>query len=131
MQYLYTAVFTPFADGSGYEACIPDIPHCVTSGHDLPDALRMVADAASLMLVDMEDDHLPTPQATPPQQFRAPEGSITSLVCLDTDQYRRINDARAVRKNVSIPAWMNRLVEQNGINCSQILQEALRSRFQQ
>lgn len=89
MQYLFTAVFTPFEDGTGYEARIPDIPHCVTSGHDLPDALDMIADAASLMLIDMEDDGKPVPQPTPPQQLHAPEGGVTSLIRLDTDRYRR------------------------------------------
>ncbi len=28
-----------------------------------------------------------------------------------------------------IPAWMDRLVQKNGVNCSQVLQEALRARF--
>ncbi len=129
MQYLYTAVFTPFEDGSGYEARIPDSPQCVTSGRDLSDALAMIADAASLMLVDMEDSHVSIPQSTPPQSFRAPEGSVTSLVSLDTDSYRRMNDTRAVRKNVSIPAWMATLADRQGVNCSQVLQEALRQKL--
>lgn len=129
MQYLYTAIFTPFEDGSGYEARIPDIPHCVTSGRDLSDALAMIADAASLMLVDMEDNNVSIPQSTPPQSFRAPEGSVSSLVCLDTDSYRKMNDTRAVRKNVSIPAWMAAMAERRGVNCSQVLQDALRQMF--
>ena len=129
MQYLYTAVFTPFEDGTGYEARIPDIPHCVTSGRDLPDALGMIADAASLMLVDMEDAKAAIPEATQPQRFQAPEGGVTSLVCLDTDRYRMLNDTRAVRKNVSIPAWMATMAERRGVNCSQVLQDALRQMF--
>ncbi len=129
MQYLYTAVFTPFEDGTGYEAQIPDIPHCITSGRNLADALAMIADAASLMLVDMEDDHVSIPQSTPPHLFRAPEGSVTSLVSLDTDNYRKMTDTRAVRKNVSIPAWMATLADRQGVNCSQVLQEALREKL--
>lgn len=129
MQYLYTAVFTPFEDGTGYEARIPDIPHCVTSGHDLTDALKMIIDAASMLIVIMEDAKAPIPEATPPQRFQAPEGGVTSLVCLDTDRYRMLNDTRAVRKNVSIPAWMATMAERRGVNCSQVLQDALRQMF--
>ena len=129
MQYLFTAVFTPFEDGTGYEARIPDIPHCVTSGRDLPDALDMIADAASLMLIDMEDDGKPVPQPTAPQEIHAPEGGVTSLVRLDTDRYRMMNDTRAVRKNVSLPAWMATMAERRGVNCSQVLQDALRQMF--
>lgn len=37
-----------------------------------------------------------------------------------------MSDTRAVRKNVSLPAWMATMAERRGVNCSQILQDALR-----
>ncbi len=77
----------------------------------------------------MEDDGLPAPQATPPQQVSVPDGAIASLVPLDTDRYRMLNDSRAVCKNVSIPAWMAALAERQDVNCSQVLQEALRQKL--
>lgn len=129
MQYLLTAVLTPFEDGSGYEARVPAIPHCVTSGRDMKEALEMVNDAASLMLVEMENSHAPLPEAETSQQLPAPQGGAVSLLILDTDRYRMMNDTRAVRKNVSIPAWMANLAEKRGVNCSQVLQDALRRLF--
>lgn len=125
MRYLYTAILTPSETG-GYEARIPDIQHCVTSGRDLADAMDMIADAASLMLVCMEDDKQAIPQPTPHQQVVVPQDGIATLVSIDTDRYRMMNNTRAVRKNVSLPAWMATLAEQRGVNCSQVLQDALR-----
>ena len=125
MRYLYTAVLTPSENG-GYEARIPDIHHCVTSGHDLTDALDMIADAASLMLVCLEDDQEPIPEPTPYHEVTVPANGIATLISLDTDRYRIMNHTRAVRKNVSLPEWMVTLADQRGINCSQVLQDALR-----
>ena len=43
-------------------------------------------------------------------------GDICTLVAVDTDRYRRETDTRAVRKNVSLPAWMAYQAEQRGIH---------------
>lgn len=125
MRYLYTAILTPRGDGS-YEARVPDIEHCVTSGRDLADAIDMVSDAAALMLTCLEDDKATIAPPTPYQSVTVPTGSIATLISLDTDRYRKANNTRAVRKNVSLPAWMATMAEQRGVNCSQVLQDALR-----
>lgn len=48
---------------------------------------------------------------------------------IDTLKYRMETDTHAVRKNVSLPAWMATLADQRGVNCSQVLQDALRNLF--
>ena len=129
MKYAFTATFTPFEDGTGYECRIPDIPHCVTSGRDIVDAMAMIQDAASAMLLVYEDDQMDIPVARKPDEVTAPEGGFTSLVIIDTDAYRRANETRAVKKTVSIPAWMADQAERQGVSLSQVLQETLRARF--
>ncbi len=130
MKYIYTAYFVPETDGSGFYARIPDIPGCFTTGKDLQDAIDQITDAASLMLVDAEDDHpediLP---ATPQSDLECPDNSILSMIQIDTIAYRALTDTRSVRKNVSLPAWMFNLADKKGINCSQVLQEALLQKF--
>ncbi|MCM1217669.1 MAG: hypothetical protein NC548_24520 [Lachnospiraceae bacterium] len=42
-----------------------------------------------------------------------------------TEEYRRKIDTKAVRKNVTIPSWLNYEAEHAGINISRVLQEAL------
>ncbi|MBQ7657135.1 MAG: type II toxin-antitoxin system HicB family antitoxin [Clostridia bacterium] len=129
MKYYYVAVLTPRGDGTGFDCAVPDLPHCITSGADLPEALKMIEDAAGLMLVGYEDLETPIPQASDPVTFQSQPGTITTLLSLDTDMYRQMNDTTPIRKSVSIPAWMDRLVKQQGISCSQVLQEALRQRL--
>lgn len=48
---------------------------------------------------------------------------------LNNEGDRSVTDTRAVRKNVSLPAWMANLADKHRINCSQVLQEGLRKQF--
>ena len=54
------------------------------------------------------------------------EGEIAVFALVDFDAYRRANDMRAVRKNVTIPNYLNELAVKAGINFSQVLQEGLK-----
>lgn len=129
MKYTYSAIFTPTEDGTEFYARIPDLPGCVTTGEDLNDAIEQIADAASGWLVVAEDEGLPIPPATPQESIVREPGCVFSVIQVDTIAYRSLTDNRAVRKNVSLPAWMADLAERRGINCSQVLQEGLRSQF--
>ena len=50
---------------------------------------------------------------------------ILTYVDVDFCEYRRRIDTKAVRKNVTIPSWLNYEAEHAGINISRVLQEAL------
>ena len=130
MKYIYTAVFTPNEDGSKIHARIPDLPGCVTTGHDLQDAIDQITDAASGWLVVAEDEGLPIPAAT--KQTEITHGALDELSMIreDTSAYRAQTDTRSVRKNVSLPAWMANLADKLNLNCSQILQDSLRRQFE-
>lgn len=129
MQYIYTAVFSQDgADGKVY-ARVPDLPGCVTTGKDLEDAIRQITDAASVWLVVAEDEGLPIADPTPQSELALGTKDMMSLIQIDTIDYRARTDTRAVRKNVSLPAWMANLAERRGINCSQLLQESLRAKL--
>lgn len=129
MKYIYTAIFTPDDREGKFYARIPDLPGCITTGRDLPDAIAQISDAAAGWLVVAEDEGLAIPPPSPQDRLPHTAGSILSLVSLDTLSYRAQTDDRAVRKNVSLPAWMAELADKRGINCSQVLQEGLRLRL--
>lgn len=129
MKYIYTALFTPIEDGSGYYAKVPDLPGCITTGNSLSDAIDQITDAMNAWLVVAEDEGEPIVPPTPQEQLANDSASIYSLISADTIEYRAQTDASAVRKNVSLPSWMLRLADKRGINCSQVLQDALRSIF--
>ena len=44
----------------------------------------------------------------------------------DTIEYRKFYDNRAIKKTLTIPAWLNTLAERQGINFSLTLQSALK-----
>ena len=51
--------------------------------------------------------------------------SFVSLVDFDLDAYRKMMNRKSVRRNVSIPAWLDQAAEEAHINVSRVLQEAL------
>ena len=55
---------------------------------------------------------------------------LVSMVVADTEAYRRQMDSRAVKKTLTIPAWLNYRAEAAHVNFSSLLQEALKSHLQ-
>lgn len=125
MKYIYTATFVPNEDGTKYYCRVPDLPGCITTGSSIDDAIEMITDAASGWLVVAEDEGNEIPAPTPQYKLDIPENAICSIIRIDTFAYRAATDTRAVRKNVSLPAWMATLAEKRGVNCSQVLQDGL------
>ena len=124
MKYIYSAVIHCDEDGV-WVARVPDIPGCVTTGSSLEDAIDQIADAAAGCLIVAEDEDLELAAPSPQSQLPREPGDVCTLLRLDTLAYRAATDSRSVRKNVSLPAWMAGLADKRGINCSQLLQEAL------
>ncbi len=132
MKYIYTALFTHNPDDPSdttIYARVPDLDGCITTGKNLSDAIDQITDAASVWLVSAEDHGDPVAPSTPQEEIDAPEDSVMTLIQVDTNAYRAATDSRAVRKNVSIPAWMAFQADRRGINVSQVLQEALYARL--
>lgn len=125
MKYIYTATFVPNKDGTKYYCRVPDLPGCITTGSSIDDAIEMITDAASGWLVVAEDEGNEIPVATPQHKLDIPDKATCSIIRIDTFAYRAATDTRAVRKNVSLPAWMATLAEKRGVNCSQVLQDGL------
>lgn len=107
---------------------IPDF-NINTQGKDIPDAMEMARDAIGLIGIDMQDDGEALPQASSISNVQAQNscGGIVSLVDVDFDEYRRKQELRAVRKNVTIPSWLNEEAERANLNFSAVLQNALKT----
>lgn len=124
MKNTYPIILTP--DEVGYVVYIPDF-NINTEGDTLTEAIEMARDAIGLMGIDMEDDHKELPL---PSQLSAvtkeSDADIVTLVDVDFTEYRRQNDMRSVRRNVTLPSWLNAAAEKSGVNVSAILQRALK-----
>lgn len=126
MKLVYPAVFTPYEDGSGgYAVEFPDLPGCVTGGDDMAEAVFMAEDAASGWVLTELEDGKAAPKATEIKEVAYGADQFVSLIALDMDAYAAKYGSNAVKKTLTIPAWLNTFVEQNGISCSKVLQEAL------
>lgn len=130
MKLVYPAVFTPCIEKEGYTVEVPDLPGCVTEGKDLVDAIEMGVDAASgWVLGELEEgNNIPASSLRKENiKLEDPE-SFVSMLVLDMDAYAEKYGDKTVRKNITIPAWLNTYGEKNNINFSRVLQDALLKR---
>jgi predicted RNase H-like HicB family nuclease len=102
MKTAYPAVFTPAEEG-GYVVSVPDF-NVDTQGDDMAEAICMARGAIGLMGMDMEDDGKPIPEPSLFETVAHEPDEIISMVDIDFDAYRRANEQRAVRRNVSLPS---------------------------
>lgn len=108
-----------------YLVKFPDIPNCFTDGDNMADAILKGEDALSLILWGMEKDNETIPVPSAADKIQVPAGAILTYIAADTEPVSQINDTRAVRKNVSIPAWLDYFATSNNISLSNFLQKAL------
>ncbi len=127
MKKAYPIILTSAAEG-GYIVTVPDFG-CSTQGEDIADAMYMARDVICLMSIDMMEDGKEVPEASDFDKFTADPGEIKLMVDVDFTQYRREHDTRAVRKNCTIPSWLNDEATAAGINFSAALQEALKAQL--
>ncbi len=106
---------------------VPDF-NINTEGNTLTEAIEMARDAIGVVGIDMEDDGETLPEPTAISEVKADSAAdIVTLVDVDFGEYRRKNDMRAVKKNCTIPSWLNFEAEKAGVNFSAILTAALKS----
>lgn len=129
MKLTYPAIF--YEGDGGYAVEVPDLPGCVSGGQTLAEAILMGADAASGWVLDELEDGKPVPAASPVEMIRPADGGFVSVLVLDMDTYAARYGKKAVRKNLTIPAWLNTFAETKHINFSQVLQDSLTALYEQ
>ena len=129
MLKAYPIILEPAEEG-GYIVTIPDFD-VSTQGDDYAEALFMARDTIGLCGIDLMDDKKPIPAASDFDSISIDPDlhQVKLLVDVDFAKYRRENDTRAVRKNCTIPAWLNEEAAEQGINFSQVLQDGLKARL--
>lgn len=126
MKKVYPAVFTP--DNNKYLVYVPDFD-IYTQGEDLADAIDMARDAVNLMGITLEDEGREIPYSSDVHTIKLEENQICTLIDCDFEAYRKTLENRSVKKNCTIPSWLNEKAEAAHINFSAVLQEALKSKL--
>ena len=124
-KYIYPAIFSKAEEG--YIVCFPDLESCYTEGETLEEAMERAEDVLSLVLYEYERRQRMVPEPTPIKQIETKECEIVSLVMGDTLEYRKRCNNKSVKKTLTIPEWLNEEAIAEGVNFSQVLQEALMS----
>lgn len=125
MKKVYPVILTP-AD-KGYVVYVPNLK-INTEGSDVADAIEMARDAIGLWGISEEDSGRKIPEPSRKYPDHKPD-EIVTMVDIDFAAYRRANDMRTIRKNVTVPSWLNDMAEKSGINFSQVLQDGLKDRL--
>jgi predicted RNase H-like HicB family nuclease len=110
---------------TAYIVSIPDFD-IDTQGKSLANALDMAADAIEMMGVCLQDNKEKIPKPSDINAIRVVADEIKTLVAVDFDEYRRKTATKKVRKNLTIPSWLNAEAEKAGVNFSLVLQNALK-----
>ena len=126
-KLFYPAIFHVAEEG-GFWITFPDLPECMTQGDNMQEAYEMAVDALGLSLTSREAEREEIPKASSLDEVDAEDGTLV-IVEFDMAEYRRRNSSRAVKKTLSIPEWLNEAAVREGVNFSQILQEALMSKL--
>lgn len=125
MKLIYPAIFTPCEEKPGYTVEVPDLPGCVSEGDTLIEAIEMGTDAASGWLLGELEDGNDIPKPSKHEDIKVEDNSFINLLVLDMDSYSEKYGSKSIRKNITIPAWLNTYGENHNLNFSKILQDSL------
>lgn len=123
MKLYYLAVFLKEEDGR-YSVSFPDIPEALTYGENFEDAIEMAKECLGLCLEGRKEDGEKIPKANF-ENIETGENEVVVGIEFDSIEFNKKYNNKAVRKNVTIPAWLNELAEKDNVNFSQVLQNAL------
>ncbi len=129
MKAVYPVIFTPSENVILIE--VPDL-EILTEGESIVNAIDMARDAIGLKIISLEYDKTEIPNPTNLFDINienstcAEEGkSYVSMVDVDITEYRKKVDNKSVRRNITLPNWLNIEAEKAHINVSKVAQEAL------
>lgn len=134
MLSVYPACFYKEKEG-GYSVIFPDLNHLSTCGETLQDAVEMAVDCLAVYLYSAKQDGEAV--AAPSElseidvnaEYDEYESAFVNLVSVDVEEYAKKNFEKAVKKTLTIPAWLNDLAVKNHVNFSQTLQKALKEQL--
>lgn len=126
-RYFFPAVFT-YEPGEEIAVEFPDLG-VATSGETDDEALLSARELLGCVLYGMEQDGEAIPAPTPLEEVRTEKNEHTALVDVFMPAVRQAESNKSVNRTVTLPAWLNAMAVDRGINFSQTLQSALRAQL--
>ncbi len=126
--YVYPAIFHP--EETGYSVFFPDLQGCHTQGEDLEDATLMAQEALATYLEYILDEGTSCPTPSSPEQISITGKDFIAMINANMFNIMDKTSGKAIKKTLTIPAWLNDEAEKQHINFSSLLKEALIERIQ-
>ncbi|HEM5074402.1 TPA: type II toxin-antitoxin system HicB family antitoxin [Streptococcus suis] len=120
----YPAIF--HKDEQGYWVEFPELSGG-TQGDNLEEAMYNAREFLESSIALYIDEGMELPKASDIKELSAPDGFV-SMIQADPTPY--IKNNKAIRKNVTVPEWLTKLADREGLNYSEILTTALETRLQ-
>ena len=121
---VYPAIIHNDEDGLWIE--FPDLPGCYTQGDELEELMTNAEEVLGAFIAVKMESGESIPEASRIEDITEGEG-VKTYVSTDINKYHR--DTRAVKKMISIPAWLMKEAEKQKLSLSKVLQEALKERL--
>ena len=121
MNLIYPAVF--HKEDDAYWVEFPDLEGCQSFGDTLAETVMNAKEALEGYAITLLEQGKTLNTASNIEQIEHDENSFTSLV--ECDITNKFANNRAVKKTLTIPAWLNDMAIERGVNFSSILQNAL------
>ncbi|WP_293969259.1 type II toxin-antitoxin system HicB family antitoxin [uncultured Ruminococcus sp.] len=133
MLSIYPACFYKEKEG-GYSVIFP-VLGIATCGDTVEEAMTMAIDCLAGYLYDAKISGETVPE--PPKmedidvdaEYDEYESAFVNMVTVDVDEYAKKHFEKAVKKTLTIPSWLNDLAVKEGVNFSQVLQNALKQQL--
>ncbi|MEG1501964.1 MAG: type II toxin-antitoxin system HicB family antitoxin [Synergistaceae bacterium] len=122
---VYPAIF--FYENEGVTVTFPDLPGCITCGETEEEAIYMAKDALGCFITACEALGDTIPQPSKPSDVVTKDSETVFLVDAWLPIFREEKRMGSVKKNVTVPVWLNSLAEKANLNFSQILQAGIKS----
>lgn len=122
-KFYYPAIFLVADDG--ITVTFPDFDFIVTQGLTIQEAFEKSEEVLGVGIDDYLERGEYPPKATNILDINLLPNSYVSLISVDMDEWTKMYSNKSVRKNVTLPAWLNLLAEKENINFSSLLQDAL------
>lgn len=127
MKRVYPAIFHKSDDKIPYFVEVPDLG-AMTQGTSLENAIEMAREVICIYIIELQEKGEAIPPASDIGDLKIDdESAIISFVDADIEAYKRKMEVRCIRKNCTIPSWLNDEAERAGINFSNALQQGLKA----
>lgn len=123
MKLIYPALFEKEDDR--YNVTFPSLPEAITCGDTLEQAIEMAKECLGLCLDVRKENKEELPVMSDPSTIDCATGMFVMMIEFDSIEFNKRYNKKAIRKNVTIPAWLNELAEEKNVNFSNVLQNAL------